>query len=60
MILNFFRELLKTGWQLVKNVLMTLAESVLVLLELIAEASETNAAIKKKMFGSGMAHSLLK
>ena len=38
-----------------KNVLMPLAESVLVLLELIAEASETNAAIKKKMFGSGMA-----
>ena len=31
-----------------KNVLMPLAE-------LIAEASERNAAIKKKMFGSGMA-----
>ena len=55
MILNFFRELLNSGWQLMKNVLMPLAESVLVLLELIAEASETNAAIKKKMFGSGMA-----
>ena len=37
-----------------KNVLKTLAESVLIPLGLTGAASATDAAIHKKMFGSGM------
>ena len=36
-----------------KNVLKPLAKSVLIPLELTAEASATDAAIHKKIFGSG-------
>ena len=45
--------LLKTELPLVKNVLKTLAKSILLPLVLIASASATDAAIHKKMFGSG-------
>ena len=45
--------LLKTGLPLMKNVLKPLAKSVLVPLGLTAAASATDAAIHKKMFGSG-------
>ena len=38
-----------------KNVLKTLAKSVLIPLGLTAAASATDAAIQKKVFGSGMA-----
>ena len=37
-----------------KNVLKTLAKSVLIPLGLTALASATDAAIQKKLFGSGM------
>ena len=45
--------LLKTGLPLIGNVLKPLAESVLIPLGLTAAASATDAAIHKKMFGSG-------
>ena len=45
--------LLKTGLPLIGNVLKPLAGSVLVPLGLTALASATDAAIQKKMFGSG-------
>ena len=44
--------LLKTGLSLMRNVLKPLAKSVLIPLGLIAEASATDAALHKKMFGS--------
>ena len=40
---------------LIENVLKPLAKSVLIPLGLTAAASETDAAIHKKMFGSGFA-----
>ena len=46
--------LLKTGLPLMKNVLKPLAKNVLIPLGLTAAASATNAAIHKKMFGSGV------
>ena len=46
--------LLKTGLPLMKNVLKPLAKSVLIPLGLPVAASATDAAIHKKMFGSGM------
>ena len=46
--------LLKTGLPLIKNVLKPLAKNVLIPLGLTAAASATNAAIHKKMFGSGV------
>ena len=47
--------LLKTGLPLIGNVLKPLAKSVLIPLELTAAAaSATDAAIHKKMFGSGV------
>ena len=46
--------LLKIGLLLMKNVLKPLAKSVLLPLGLIAIASATDAAIQKKVFGSGM------
>ena len=45
--------LLKTGLPLMKNVLKPLAKSVLTPLGLTAAASVTDAAIHKKMLGSG-------
>ena len=45
--------LLKTGLPLMKNVLKPLAKSVLIPLGLMAAVSATNAAIHKKIFGSG-------
>ena len=47
------RSLLKTGLPLIGNVLKPLAKSVLIPLRLKAAASATDAAIHKKMFGSG-------
>ena len=44
---------LKTGLLLMQNVLKPLAKNVLILLGLTAVASATDAAIHKKMFGSG-------
>ena len=46
--------LLKTGLPLMKNVLKPLAKSVLIPLGVTVAASATNAAIHKKMFGSGL------
>ena len=45
--------LLKTGLPLIGNVLKPLAKSVLIPLGLTATAAATDAAIYKKMFGSG-------
>ena len=49
------RPLLKTNFPLMKNVLKTLAKSVLIPLGLTAITSAADAAIQKKLFGSGMA-----
>ena len=46
--------LLKTGLLLIGSVLKLLAKSVLIPLGLTASASATDAAIHKKMFGSGV------
>ena len=46
--------LLKTGLPLIENALKPPAKSVLIPLGLTAGASGTDAAIHKKMFGSGM------
>ena len=46
--------LIKTNLLLIENVHNSLAKSVLVPLELTAAASETDAAIQKKVFKSGM------
>ena len=46
-------QLLKTGLPLLKNVLKPLAKSVLIPLGLTASASAIDAAIHKKIFGSG-------
>ena len=51
---SLLEPLLKTGLPLMKNLLKLLAESVIVPLELTATALATDAAIHKKMFGSGM------
>ena len=45
--------LLKTGLLSMKNVLKPITKSVLILLELTAATSESDAAIHKKMFGPG-------
>ena len=50
---RFLRPLLKTGLLLIGNVLKPLARNVLIPLGLVAAASATDAAIRKKMFGSG-------
>ena len=52
-LVRILRPLLKIGLPLMKNVLEPLAKSVLIPLRLTA-ASATDAAIHKKMFGSGM------
>ena len=51
--LNSFRRLMAAGLPLMKNALTSLAKNTLVLLGLMTGASATNAAIKKKIFGSG-------
>ena len=48
------RPLLTTRLPLIKNALKPLAKTVLIPLVLIAAASATDAAINKKLFGSGM------
>ena len=50
---KFLGPLLKTGLYLLKNVLKSLAKSYLIPLGLTEAASATDAAIHKKMFGSG-------
>ena len=45
--------LVKTGLSLIVNVLKPLAKTVLILLGLLATSSATDAAVHKKMFGSG-------
>ena len=52
---RFQRTLLKTDFPFMKNVLKTLARSVLIPLGLTAAAAATDAAIQKKLFRSGMA-----
>ena len=54
MLGRFLGPLLKTGLPLMKNVLKPLAKSVLIPLGLTAAASATDAAIHKKMFGTGI------
>ena len=49
--------LLKTGLPLMKNILKTLAKSVLIPPGLTAASSATAACIQKKIFRSGMVHS---
>ena len=51
---RFQRLLLKTDFPLMKNVLKTLAKSVLIPFGLTVATSATDAAIQKKLFGSGM------
>ena len=51
--------LLKTGLPLMGNVLKPLTKSILILLRLTAAASATDAAIHKKMFGSGITKLLI-
>ena len=46
--------LLKTGWSLIGNLLTSSTKSVLIQLGLTAAASATDAAIHKKIFGSGV------
>ena len=50
--LNFLKPLMTAGLLLMKNVLTSLANSVLIPLGLSAAASATDAAIQKKSFGS--------
>ena len=44
---------MSVGLRLMKNVLTTLAKSILVPLGVTAAASKANAVIQKKIFGSG-------
>ena len=48
--------LLKTGLPLIKNVITSLAKTVLIPLGLTAAASTTDAGIHKKILGSGNNH----
>ena len=57
--LSFLRTLMSASLPLIKNVLTPLAKSVLVLLGLTKAASTTNAAIQKKIFGSGKTASII-
>ena len=50
---RFLGPLLKTGLQLMKNILKPLAKSVLIPLGLTGAASATDEAIHKKLLGSG-------
>ena len=51
--LNFLRPLMSVNLPLIKYVLTPLAKSILVPLGLTKAASAANAAIQKKIFGSG-------
>ena len=51
--LNFLKPLMSVGLPLMKDTLTPLAKSVLVPLGLTPAASATNAAVQKKIFGSG-------
>ena len=51
--LNFLKPLMTAGLPMMKNVLTPLRKSVLIPLVLTAEASAIDAAIQKKIFGSG-------
>ena len=51
---RLLRPLLKTGLPFIGNVLKPLTKSVLILWGLAAAATATDAAIHKKMFGSGV------
>ena len=51
--LNFLRPLISAGLPLMKNVLTPLAKSILISFGLTAGVSATDAAIQKKLFGSG-------
>ena len=51
---RLLRPLLKTGLPFIGNVLKPLTKSVLILWGLTAAATATDAAIHKKMFGSGV------
>ena len=57
--LSFLRPLMSASLPLIKNVLTPLAKSVLVPLGLTKAASATNAAIQKKIFGSGKTASII-
>ena len=50
---RYLEPLLKIRASLIENVLTPLAKSILIPLGLTAAASATDAAIRKKMFGSG-------
>ena len=52
-LLNFLKPLMTAGLPLMKNALTPLVKSVLIPLVLTAEASAIDAAIQKKIFGSG-------
>ena len=51
--LSFFKPLIKVDLPLMKNVLTTLAESVLIPLVLIAAVTATDAGIQRKIIESG-------
>ena len=51
--IDFYKPLLKTGLPLIKNLLKTLAKSVLLPFQLTAAPSATGAVVHKKMFRSG-------
>ena len=51
--INFLRPLMSAGLPLMKNVFKPLAKNALIPLELTAAASATDAAIQRKIFGSG-------
>ena len=51
---NFLGPLMRVGLPLMKNVLILLTKSVLMPLRLTAIPSTTDAAIRKKISGSGM------
>ena len=50
---KLLRPLLKTGLPLIKNIIMSLAKSVLIPLGFTAAASAADAGIHKKILGSG-------
>ena len=51
---KLLRPLLKTGFSLIRTTLKPLAKSVLIPIELMAATSATDAAIHKRLFGSGL------
>ena len=51
--MNFLRPLMVAGLPLMKSVLTPLAKSVMILLQLSAGMSAADAAVQKKIYGSG-------